>query len=348
MTDEQETPKLLPAEVSGNNAVATQQTVKEIQGLRDRMIIARGYPRDAAKSQERIAASCKRPSFAEAAIYKVPRAGGAVEGPSIQMALEVARQWGNMDVCMGREIPTDDEKKSTFEVSATDLETNFHVNEILTVKHVRYSKAKGLQPLTNPDDIYLACSARASKRVRECILKVVPRDVTDLALEQCRQTSASSGGLEQRVRGMVAKFAAVGVTEIMLTDHLRKPLKDVVSSDLMDLAGVYTSINEGASVAEHFGNHTDKETGEVTVITAGPEVVLAADIPKSATTDPGTTVKELAAAVVTLKGKAAKKSTVPPVAQSETASSALPQESAPSADDAVDATIVEEGDLFSV
>lgn len=280
---ETETPKLLPAETQGTTPAASQQTVKEIQAVRDRMLIARGYPRDASQSQARIAQSCKRPSFAEAAIYKVPRSGGTVEGPSIQLALEVARQWGNMDICMGREIPQDDDKKTVIEVSATDTETNFHVSEMLSVKHVRYSKQGGLKPLTNPDDIYLICSARASKRVRECILKVVPRDVTDLAIEQCRQTSASNAGLELRVAGMVAKFAKLGVTESMLTDHLKKPLKDIVAGDLQDLAGIYTDLNEGGNIAEHFGNHTDRSTGEVTVV---PEVVAAADIPKVFATIP--------------------------------------------------------------
>lgn len=365
---ETETPKLLPAET---NTAPSQQTVKEIQGLRDRMIIARNMPRDVAKSQERIAASCRRPSFAEKAIYKLPRGSKTIEGPSINLALEIARSYGNMDVCMGREIPTDDDRKTVLEVSATDLETNFHVSEILSVKHVRYTKQDGLKPLDNPDDIYMVTAARASKRVRECILKVVPRDITELAIDQCKQTSSSTAGIEQRVAAMVQKFAALGVNESMLTDLLKKPLKDIIPVDFQNLAAIYTNIaDEGGAITDHFG--VNKDTGEVTA-KPGPEVVLVTDVPKQsgapatpakpsetvtaassggssssaegkpAPTDAGTGKTEPAAAASTGKGAKRPKSmtAAPEIAPAVTTESPTSPGS-----DTVDATIVE--DLFSV
>ncbi|MCH8828317.1 MAG: type II secretion system F family protein, partial [Planctomycetes bacterium] len=56
----------------------------------------------------RIIASCRRPGFAEVARYSFPRGDATIEGPSIDLAREIARCWGNMR-CGIRIVSQDDE-----------------------------------------------------------------------------------------------------------------------------------------------------------------------------------------------------------------------------------------------
>ena len=53
--------------------------------------------------------------------------------------------------------------------------------------HVRYSK-KGKQILTDPRDIYEVVANNGARRLRACILGVIPGDVIEAAMEQCSIT----------------------------------------------------------------------------------------------------------------------------------------------------------------
>ena len=54
------------------------------------------YRRDEATAVARLDAALRRPNFADKAAYRYPRGGTTVEGPSIYLARELARVFGNI------------------------------------------------------------------------------------------------------------------------------------------------------------------------------------------------------------------------------------------------------------
>jgi hypothetical protein len=78
----------------GTVAIESERAVAEAQG---KLIVAQRFPRDAYKAFEAMLQSCRRPGLARTAFYNYSRGGSAVSGPTIRLAEELARCWGNID-----------------------------------------------------------------------------------------------------------------------------------------------------------------------------------------------------------------------------------------------------------
>src|SRR5690554_830452 len=89
--DSDQAAMVIDQEVGVAAAVAREEA--EIKAA---LFLARRYPRDEHSAYTKVMKSCKRPGFAENARYSFPRGGQTVSGPSVQMAREIARCWGNI------------------------------------------------------------------------------------------------------------------------------------------------------------------------------------------------------------------------------------------------------------
>ena len=129
--------------------------------------------------------ACQRKGLAEKAMYEYPRGGTKVIGPSIRLAEALAQNWGNMSFG----IVEMEQKAGESQVMAYawDLETNTRQEKIFSVPHIR-STRKGNVSLTDPRDIYEMVANQGARRLRSCILGIVPGDVVEDALEQCNKT----------------------------------------------------------------------------------------------------------------------------------------------------------------
>ena len=82
---------------AGAAILATREQA-ELQG---QIYMAKNYQRDEALVLTKVLNTCMRPSFAERATYSYTRGKGEKEvlisGPSIKLALELQRCWGNME-----------------------------------------------------------------------------------------------------------------------------------------------------------------------------------------------------------------------------------------------------------
>ncbi len=78
------------------------------------------------------------------------------------------------------------EDSSTVEAYAWDLETNTKRSMIFEVKHERKAKGK-INKFDDPRDIYQLVANQGSRRVRACILAVIPGDVVESAVEECKK-----------------------------------------------------------------------------------------------------------------------------------------------------------------
>jgi len=243
----------------GTVAIEESRAIAEAQG---KLVVAKKFPRDQAAAFERIMKSCSRKKLAESAMYSFPRGGQVITGPSIRLAEELARAWGNIEYGI-RELSQKD-GISEMESYCWDLETNVVSSQKFTVKHERHTKT-GVQKLTDPRDIYELTANNAGRRLRARILAVLPPDIVDAAVEECYRTLAgnSTEPLEDRVRKMLKAFAPYGINKEHIEQRLGKKLDALLSEELVELQTIYTSLKDGISRAsDWFGGSLAPSGGD--------------------------------------------------------------------------------------
>ena len=242
-----------PAPSAGaGHALASVDEFRAIAEVQASMAIAKRFPRDEFAAYTRIMNACKRPSLAENAAYAYPRGGTTVTGPSIRLAEVLANAWGNIDYGY-REVGSGP-GYTDVEAYAFDKESNSRSCRTFRVSHIRSTK-QGNKNLTDPRDVYELVANQASRRIRACILQIIPGDVTEEAMKACESTIKKSGGdapLVDRVRKMAAVFQEYGVTTEMLERRLGHKLDATIEQELVQLRRIYTSIKDGAAKREEF------------------------------------------------------------------------------------------------
>jgi hypothetical protein len=226
-----------------------QRSVAEVQGA---IISAKKFPRDQFTAINRIRTACARLGLAERALYRYERGGEMVTGASIRLAEALALNWGNVDFGM-RELGRSADE-SEMEAYAWDMETNARTTRVFRVPHVRTSRKRGSVKLTDPRDVYEMTANMGARRMRACILAIVPSDVVDLAVDACKQTVANGDGrpMEDRIRDMVTAFAEVGVPQGAVETRMGHPLAVTTAEELVDLVAIYRGIKDGHSRRERF------------------------------------------------------------------------------------------------
>ena len=169
----------------GRTAMVEVASTRAAQETQAAMVIAKRFPRDQTAAFSRILKACKRKSLAESAMYVYPRGNSQVTGPTIRLAEVMAQNWGNIDFGM---IELEQKYgESTMMAYAWDLETNCRQTKVFTVKHERYTK-QGSYRLSDPRDIYEMTANQGARRMRACILGVIPGDFVDDAIAECEKT----------------------------------------------------------------------------------------------------------------------------------------------------------------
>lgn len=238
-----ESPQAEPRDQGGALVeVAMQREVAEIQAA---MTIAKKFPRNQAQATDRILISCQRPTLAEGALYTYARGGTNITGPSIRLAEAIAQQWGNLQFGI-REL----EQRigeSTVEAYAWDLETNTRQVKIFQVKHVRHTK-KGAYNLYDPRDIYELTANQGARRLRACILGVIPGDVVEAAVTQCENTLTAKADISpEAIQKMVGVFKESGVTREMIEKRIQRKLDSITPAQVISLRKIFNSLKDGMS-----------------------------------------------------------------------------------------------------
>lgn len=261
-------------ELSATKEMVTTRQAQEVQAA---MVIAKRFPRDEVEAFNRILKSCQRKTLAEQSMYEYPRGGQKVTGPSIRLAEALAQNWGNLDY--GIVELEQNNGESQVMAYAWDLETNTRQSKIFSVPHIRATK-HGNKTLTDPRDIYEMVANQGARRLRACILGVIPGDVIDSAVEQCQLTlkGANPEPLIDRVRKMVKTFEdKFSVTKEMLEEYIGCNSDAFSEYDFMRLRNIYGSLKDGMSKREDYfkikpaeksvfeldNNEKTKEDGEI-------------------------------------------------------------------------------------
>lgn len=236
--------------VAGKSITAEMVTSRQTQEVQGQIIMAKRFPRDYVASCNRIMQACQRKSLAEKAMYEYPRGGQKVVGASIRLAEALAQNWGNMSFG----IVELEQKNGESQVMAYawDLETNTRQERIFSVPHIRSTK-KGNVPLTDPRDIYEMVANQGARRLRACILGIIPGDVVEDAIEQCNKTLLGNGDVP--VADRIKKCVQIAEKEYQIPqESLEKYIgckaEAFSMNDLIRLNKVFNSIKDGISKRE--------------------------------------------------------------------------------------------------
>jgi len=242
--------------VAGNAAgveIATSRVAQEVQAA---MVVAKKFPRDEQAALARIEKACCRTKMAEASQYNYQRGGNQISGPSIRMAEMLAQNWGNVDFGV---IEIEQRGTESLVMSyAWDLETNTRSTKLFTVPHYREKKNRATNrmekiALEGTRDIYEMTANMGARRLRACILAIIPGDVQEQALEVCNQTLGAQFNDDTKAAMVGAFEDNFGVTVDRLEAYVGRRLDRFDAGNYVRLRRAYQTLLDGfAKVEEIF------------------------------------------------------------------------------------------------
>lgn len=226
--------------------------------------IAKQFPRNLAEVKHRMEDACSFLSLAAAATYSYKRGNQTVTGPSIRLAECLLACYGNAEAGW-REVSRHRDPVKGCGVSecvayAFDKETNTRKDIMFSVPHWRDTKTKDDKgrrgyELTDDRDIYEVCANMAARRVRSCILAILPAWLKEDALDEVGRTIAKFEGKEKlpdMVSRMVSAFEGMGVSVAQLEVFLGHAVSQCTKPELRGLRDTFNAIQEGAVRMEDY------------------------------------------------------------------------------------------------
>lgn len=235
-------------ELTPTSLAAEQQF--EIQSA---ITIAKKFPRDEDTSSKMLMKACGRKAFAEDATYAFPRGGSTISGPSVNLAREGARTWGN--IRYGCDIVREDEISRLIRGWAWDMETNTRVSAEDQFKKLIQRKAGKETIWIKPDerDLRELTNRRAAILIRNSILQLLPKDLIEDALEAAKATLKKTVKQDpEAVNKMINAFLAYRVNSSMIEKRLGHDPKKATPEELEELRGIFNSIRDGNSTVEEY------------------------------------------------------------------------------------------------
>lgn len=243
-------PVAVPSRVGQGTAVEQSRAVAQVQAA---MLVAQQCPRSVPSALAEMRESCRIQRLAEKAFFRFNRGDGMVTGPSVHLARELARCWGNIEYGL-IEMRRDDDgaHQSEMQAFAWDLERNTRNASTFIVPHVRWTRKTGSKALDDPRDIYENNANNGARRVREAVFAVLPRWFTDEAQDICMETLKSGGGkpLAQRIADAVSWFESAGVSLDQMERRLGAVSGKWTPVDLAQLTVIRGSMQRGEIRAE--------------------------------------------------------------------------------------------------
>lgn len=237
---------IAPARSSQQNAIAKTDEARAVAEVQAAMMIARANPRDQIAAMDRILNACTRPTLAEAAVYTYAKGGSNVSGPSIRLAEAMAQSWGNMQFGL-REL-SQSNGESTVQAYAWDVETNTRREITFQVPHLRHTR-KGAYKLEDPREIYELVANQGSRRLRACILAVIPGDVTEAAVNQCEMTMhAKADTSPEAIQKLLAAFDGFGISKEQIETRIQRRVDAIQPAQIVSLRKIFASLKDGMSV----------------------------------------------------------------------------------------------------
>ncbi len=234
--------------ISQATAVEQARAVAEVQAA---IVVAQQVPRSMQRAIEEMRDSCRQQALAERSFFRYSRAGSAVTGPTVHLARELARCFGNVQYGIA-ELRRDDVKgESEMQAFAWDVERNTRNSNTFVVPHARDTK-NGRKPIVDLRDVYENNANMGARRLREAIFAILPTWFTEEAKDLCTATLRDGGGkpLAQRRADAVKVYEGLGVSLDQLEQKQGRASDKWTEHDVAALGVTYKSIQRGEITIE--------------------------------------------------------------------------------------------------
>lgn len=246
------------------NSIAANAEARAVAEVKAQVLMARQFPRDPRAATERILRECERATLADKATYTFPRGKETVSGPSIRLAEMMARNWGNcaygLEVLERKASNGNGAGQSVVRAFSWDLETNTYISRQFELKHWRQTQSGGYA-LKDDRDIYELEANMGSRRMRACILQMLPGDVTQAAADKCRMVASQGiveamkdkGKRSAMIKKTCAVFEAMGIKLADLESYLEANSNDWAADHMLRLKELKNSFDDGVlSIGDAF------------------------------------------------------------------------------------------------
>lgn len=239
----QRNPSPPSAPSSDATQIEQQRAVAQVQGA---LVVAQQRPRDEIDARNRLVSACENIDLAEHAFWRFERGRDKITGPSIHLATEMARCWGNIDYGLFELRRDDIKRESEMLAYAWDLETNTRITHSFIVPHRRDTR-DGAVDLTSMRDIYENNANAGARRVRECIFRAMPKAFVELGQRTCSETLQNGAGepIEQRREKVLEAFSTIGVSRAQIENRMKVTADRLSGYDIGQLRVIFQSIKRG-------------------------------------------------------------------------------------------------------
>lgn len=187
-----------------------------------------------------------------------------IEGPSIRLAMILAREYGNCVV----DPKLVSETNSHWILSGTfvDLETGFTCARLFRQR--KKGQARGRYDADRLEDIDFQIAQ--SKAVRGAVVNSMSSGMIQEAIATAKAALANKlaeGGIVHAVERVQKAFGKYDVTVEQLVERLGKPVDKWTKEDIADLRAIYSALEDGQTSAEQEfssdpGEPPEREPGE--------------------------------------------------------------------------------------
>ncbi|CAK0775269.1 hypothetical protein CCP3SC15_5120002 [Gammaproteobacteria bacterium] len=266
----------LPVQTPAHSSAETSSTAisNQMRALVEaRYFMAMRNPRDLDTVREKLLKECRRPGFADVAVYRKP-IGKGIEGASIRFAEAAIRCMTNIETTVITVY--DDQEKRIVRVTLCDIEANIPYSQDVTVtKTVERSSAKRDDVIVkrrtnsqgNPvfileatdDDILNKQNALISKAIRTLALRLVPGDIVEECLDTVIETQTNKAATDPDAakRKIFDAFAGIGVRASDIKNYLGHDAETLTPKELTDLRGLFSAIRDGETTWQDVTENTE-------------------------------------------------------------------------------------------
>lgn len=252
-------------------ALAAGATIVKIEN-ESMMSLAVQRPRDPAKVlQEALQELELVPSLAARNWYSIPFKNHVrgcprrncncpskpVEGPSINAARNLMRQWGNASA--KALVTSEDDEKLTLAGVFIDLQTNVRFERPFTVSKWQHRR-NGPAVKVGQERLVQAIQAGASKAERNAIIAGLPDWLVKSYTDKARQIARKDA--KENKFDVIDVFMTVGVNRDLLERYLGKSVDKIDDDERVHLIGMYNALRDREqTIEEMFGTDEPAENG---------------------------------------------------------------------------------------